>query len=348
MREIELEHVVCALCGNPEGAPAESLEWKGATLRYAVCPGCGLKYLCDRPTRAWYADFYRDEFWQSSRVKKRKVAFEPGKRPSSIAWDEGAATAEGGPVARPISGRVARQRQRAHRIWRIVGEHARLGRDARVLEIGAGFGETLALLHERTGCHGFAVEPSATAASHITDTHGFPVVTATLEGLVDVAEMEGSIDLAILSHVLENTIDPIESLRIIRRMLRPGGRVYIDTCNLFYNNAINPYHPFIFSPETLRAILGCAGFETQYTEHALHPTRVRVLRGEAGVDAVERARYLAVVATPSDVEQTWAPVDPAHVMSAQRRGAKLLRRAKRLRRAFGWLGATMRGRDATP
>ena len=346
MRAVDLERVGCTICGRDDGVLAEVIDWKGTALRYAICPGCGLKYLHERPTRGWYADFYRDEFWGSSRLKRRHVSREPRAGGTSVTWDEdegrvAVAAGETTAASEQIERRIARQRRRALRVWRIVRSCVPLARASRVLEIGASWGETLALLAERTGCQVMAVEPSSLAADRIEGQYGIPVVGHTLEELADASELEGSIDLVLLSHVLENTVEPVESLRIVRSLLSQRGHLYIDTCNLHYNNAINPYHPFIFSPETLRAVLGLAGLEVEYAEHAPNPEQVRRLAREAdGVDPVERASYLAVVAVPGKVHSSWVSVDVPRLLAAQRRGVRLLRRARKWRRVRRWLGAS--------
>jgi SAM-dependent methyltransferase len=343
VRPPETERADCEICGFGDGVEAETIEWKSVPLRYAICPGCGLKYMRERPTRAWYADFYRDEFWQSSRIQKQDLSREPVAKREPLDWKEDPARSAAPATDSPeIQAQIKRQKRRAERVFRIVSACMPLGPDQRVLEIGAGFGENLNVLRQRTGCRVMAVEPSSFSAGHIEMTHDIPVVGRTLEELAGARDLAGSLDLAILSQVLENTVEPVESLRIVRRLLSGGGRLYIDTCNLYYNNSINPYHPYVFSPETLRAALGRAGFAVEYAEHAPHPDGVtRLTRSADGVDPVDRALYLAVVAVPGAHESRWEPVDVDGLLAAQRHGARLMRRARRWRKIRKWLGASI-------
>jgi SAM-dependent methyltransferase len=42
---------------------------------------------------------------------------------------------------------------------------------------------------------------------------------------------QGRFDLITLAHVIEHVADPVELLRILRRFLRPGGLLYLETPN---------------------------------------------------------------------------------------------------------------------
>ena len=64
------------------------------------------------------------------------------------------------------------------------------------------------------------------------------------------------------------------ALTTAHRLLQPGGYVYIDTSNFVYYNAVNPYHPYIFSPETLEALLSECGFTVVDREHEPAPAEV--------------------------------------------------------------------------
>ena len=67
--EIQFEDVACLLCGGRDALPSDTVRWRQSELHWVICRTCGLKYMCPRPTRAWYRRFYQEEFWQE------KVAF---------------------------------------------------------------------------------------------------------------------------------------------------------------------------------------------------------------------------------------------------------------------------------
>jgi SAM-dependent methyltransferase len=77
-------------------------------------------------------------------------------------------------------------------------------------------------------------------------------------------------DVAVLSNVLEHSSNPVRMLRDVRRLLNPGGQVWISCPNsrswwrsLFGAKWINwhvPFHILHFSPDALVALLRNEGF----------------------------------------------------------------------------------------
>jgi len=315
-----MESTLCPLCGSSNREEAETLRWKGEDLIYAICRECGLKYMSRRPTAEWYAQFYRDEFWQESRLQRRSIESETSNK-TTMDWKEDGISSD------ELEKRVARSRKRqiwrAQRIWRITKKFSELGPESTVLEIGAGWGKFLELAIKETGCLAAAVEPSEMARQYMSETLGVTLAARSFEEIGGLDDFKGKTNLVVCSHVLENTIDPIDNLRNIRNLLSPQGIVYIDTCNLYYNNAINPYHPYVFSPETLRSILLDAGLEPVYMEHEAHPARV------SRVGDIQKAKYLAVVARKGESKRLIER--PEMVVSmAQEKGEILMSRARKL------------------
>ena len=278
-----------------DGVPAEVLEWRGARLEYAICGQCGLKYMRRRPTQSWYAGFYQEDYWQEQ--------------------------GSGNGVLSP----PPRQIWRARETWKILRNAVSLTPESLVMDVGSGWGEALGLLAGHTGCRGVVVEPSEIGRTYISQKHGFPVVARLIEELTEPGDLAGRVDLIILSHVLESTIDPVETLRIARRLLSPTGAVYIDTCNFYYYNAVTFEHPYIFSPETLEAALGMAKFEVVLQDGAPHPSTVRLATASG-------ARYLRVLARPSDVQHQLPRGNVSDLLSDQARGLALIARGQLPRR----------------
>jgi hypothetical protein len=78
-------------------------------------------------------------------------------------------------------------------------------------------------------------------------------------------------DVAVLSNVLEHSLDPRQMLGDVHRILQSGGSVWISCPNsqswlrkVFGSSWINwhvPFHIFHFTPKTLRKLLADAGFQ---------------------------------------------------------------------------------------
>ncbi len=315
MKDVVLEYSDCLLCGSKDKELAETIEWMGGHLVYAICQKCGLKYMAQRPTREWYAEFYRNEFWQQSRLHKRSFNADVAGEKNRPWQEEAVVSVE---QEKQLVKSRKRQAWRAQRIWSITQPYVQLVPESTVLEIGAGWGRFLELVTQKTKCRAVAIEPSELARQYMEKELGIQLVGRVFEEIDTLESFKGKIDLVVCSHVLENTLDPIDNLKKITALLSPRGVVYIDTCNIYYNNAINPYHPYIFSPETLHGILQAAGLETIFAEHEKHPSEIE------RITDTDMAKYLAVVAQLGTVRRSFQPpVMP--VKSAQEKGEKMMR-----------------------
>jgi SAM-dependent methyltransferase len=155
-----------------------------------------------------------------------------------------------------------------YRLWIRVDEdisfHTRTG-SGRLLDIGCNEGRTLKN-YARNGFQAEGTELNETAAA-VAREAGFNVFTGPLDDFMPPVPY----DVAVLSNVLEHSLDPKAMLRSVRRLLKPGGEVWISCPNsqswlrsVFGRWWINwhvPFHITHFSPLTLRHLLADSGFE---------------------------------------------------------------------------------------
>lgn len=97
---------------------------------------------------------------------------------------------------------------------------------ARILDFGCGGGEYLKRMR-RLGNQVTGVDFDP-ASLDLARRSGLDVMFP--EDL-DAAAHDGSFDLVTLAHVIEHVQDPVALLRRLRRCLRPGGRLYLETPN---------------------------------------------------------------------------------------------------------------------
>ena len=126
-----------------------------------------------------------------------------------------------------------------------------------VLEIGPGHGELVAALRQRLA--GLRYLASETDETLIAPLRAMGVEIRSLE---DLASRGETVDLVIISHVLEHTIHPVSFLQEATRSLRDGGALFVEVPCLdhLYKPEDEP-HLLFFDKQPLDCALRSAGFE---------------------------------------------------------------------------------------
>jgi SAM-dependent methyltransferase len=154
-----------------------------------------------------------------------------------------------------------------YRLWiRLDGDiafHSQSG-PGRLLDVGCNEGRGLRI-YTRSGFVAEGLELNERAAMRAKEV-GFKVYTCLLEDYNTTAPY----DVAVLSNVLEHSLDPQQMLSDVRRILKNNGKVWITCPNsqswlrkVFGRSWINwhvPFHVFHFSPKTLRQLVEDAGY----------------------------------------------------------------------------------------
>lgn len=171
--------------------------------------------------------------------------------------------------------------RRMHRCMPPLASYLKPG--ARVLEIGSGDGAMLQLLKE-LGAAPMGIDLDAAAAQATSRALDVPVLVGPFEEAVFPGK---PFDAVVLVHIIEHFYDPVEVLRKVRRLLRPGGVVFLETPNILRpkvgpGRVFSFAHNYHFSPRTLALALHQAGFRAtrlrefyrdsfQLVAHAAHP-----------------------------------------------------------------------------
>jgi len=191
------------------------------------------------------------------------TAREVGDNPLRDFYEDPAVPASSGP-------------DRAHRQAEMLAEVlADRPTPARILDVGCGDGFATAVAAQRNRRHNFAgldwSAPSLAAARG----RGVSVLRAGLDARLPIRSE--SIDVVIMSEVIEHLVDTDSAIEEAHRVLRPGGSLLLSTPNLaaWYNRAllalgIQP----VFSEVSLRSVFGrpgsqVAGHLHMFTKRAL-------------------------------------------------------------------------------
>ena len=234
----------CQLCGGSE----RSLMFAEPPYEIFRCSGCGLVYVTPRLSGEALRAVYGESYWRSDTPKTKGYA--------DYAQDA------------PLYLKTFRRR------FRLLRRHLGAGR-LRILDVGCAAGFFLRVCRE-LGHDGYGVEISRPIAEVAAAELGADRVWI---GDLDAAVADGppqvfaphSFDLLTMWDVVEHVPDPQALLRRARTLLKPDGRLVIETQNVdsrfaralgarwqHYKHEEHLYH---FGPDTARRLLEQAGFE---------------------------------------------------------------------------------------
>jgi SAM-dependent methyltransferase len=221
--------VACNLCGGDE---SDAVPVEGGA-RFVRCRRCGLVCLESRPSDATLRELYAGYHLRDGKTGDSWALFMRD-------------------VFRETAG--------------LLGRPARGAGTGRLLDVGCGFGDFVALMRER-GWRAEGVDPSPVVTAAAA-RRGLPVRTGTLE---DFDAPPASFEAITMFYVLEHLADPMGALRKAYRLLSPGGTLLVrvpDTTPVVRLLSLvgtgaslydPPFHLYDFPPPVLRRMLGEAG-----------------------------------------------------------------------------------------
>jgi SAM-dependent methyltransferase len=133
---------------------------------------------------------------------------------------------------------------------------------ARVLDVGAGFGQVLYLLGKMKGIDGTGLEPDPFSRQIAAEKMGVTLSPETVEEFL--AGTHEPYDLIVLNQTFEHLLEPLQTLQGLAKILKPDGVIYIGVPNawnpqipmpLFYQVA----HTYNYTPHTLAQFAEQAG-----------------------------------------------------------------------------------------
>lgn len=142
--------------------------------------------------------------------------------------------------------------------WEGIKAYIQIG--SGVLDAGAGGGELLYLL-EKKGCKAQGIEPNEGYANYAIDQYGVDIHIGFFE---DAAFDPVAFDSILLFHVLEHLENPVQEIRRLMKLLKPGGTFIIEVPNVTYRNCYptekwHVGHLYNFNRTTLAATATKAG-----------------------------------------------------------------------------------------
>ncbi len=148
--------------------------------------------------------------------------------------------------------------------------HSLLKGPSRILDVGCGRGFTLAALQAK-GHEVHGTQLSSEAVAFAQEVLHLRHIES--RDLLEIGYPEASFDMVTLYHVLEHVGDPVQVVREISRILRPGGLLIVEVPHAEGLGALVsgrywlgwdvPYHRFHFTQATLGGLVREAGLEVE-------------------------------------------------------------------------------------
>ncbi len=232
--------VMTTVSCNLCGSSKERLITVQSSYRVVECAGCGFVYVNPRP----------DE----GTLEKLYLKYLPDKMIDPLSWDS---------YMKEVFSKAASFMA------------ARLPDNARLLDVGCGYGFFLSCMKAKaiSRIKLSGIDVSKTAVSYATG-RGLDVRHGTLD---TIRFADNAFDAITMFYVLEHIPDPSRALREVRRILKPGGALFLRLPHTtpivrllsafgIKNNLYDPpFHLNDFSAETIGRMLTKAGFENVHT-----------------------------------------------------------------------------------
>lgn len=282
------------------------------------CTQCRCAYLDPRPDPASIAKAYDNYYTHTATDRGDADAASRGKD----RWSNGYLNRRYGTRYQPASALgvalaplLPRRRQKLDAAFRYLPKphHGQT-----LLDIGCGNGDFL-LKARDAGWTVSGIDPDPKAVLAAT-RRGLDVQCGDINVL---AERSSCFDAITLSHVLEHVHEPVAFMQAVRRLLKPGGIVYIDTPNIDSRGASfwgknwrgleTPRHLVLFTLDGLQALLQRTGFghvsikRRTMVRKFLYLASLRMQRGESPY-----ARQPSKLPPGMKLRLQYAPVSARH------------------------------------
>jgi SAM-dependent methyltransferase len=205
----------------------------------------------------------------------------------------------------------AGQRATARAALERIEKHT--GGPGTLLDLGCWVGFLMAEARDR-GWTATGVEPSTFASNYARENLGLEVIQADL---FDADVPEGMWDVVVMGDVIEHLIDPADALARVKRLLAPGGVVYMALPDAGSRLAramgprwwsVIPTHVHYFTRGSMRTLLERGGWRLEYLGTAPKAFSVRYYLGRIGGYSPPLANGLIAGASAVGVaDRLWAP-----------------------------------------
>jgi SAM-dependent methyltransferase len=236
----------CNLCGGSTFVTLTHRDRYHYPAEAAGCRRCGLVFLSPMMTADAYGQFYAGTY-----------------RPLVSAFH-----------GRLIDATTIQEEQRQYAAERMAFVEPFLAgmRSGALLDIGGSTGVVAHAFAHRFGLKATVIDPSPLEAAQ-AERLGIETITGLIES-TDLGARQ--FDVVIICQTVDHLLDVAGTLRRVHRLLRPGGRLFIDIVdvragylrNWSIEDTIKIDHPYYLTEETMGAFLARCGFEVLGMDYA--------------------------------------------------------------------------------
>lgn len=289
LKEETQESVPCPICNADENIPENKKHndlvvathgYPNVKFQNVICKNCGLTRINPRMTKKGYDRFYKEAFFEYLDPYNRPAYVEEFENtPNEKYWTN----------------------SRAKIMPYIYGFLKREG--GKVLDIGAGYGTILFHLKRDKKMDCLGIDPDPESVKIARDKFGIEVQDETVESYFKKTKNDNTkFDLIIMEQTFEHLLDPLWTLKEIKKRLAADGFVYIGVPNghrfgapfsLWFQLA----HTYNYTPYALKRLAELAGLRVfDLRGPYLHPLEVLLCHADnAGANyPVEREAVLNI------------------------------------------------------
>lgn len=193
----------------------------------------------------------------------------------------------GGEEQLVLDPRTGTPRKRSEVLMGALRDGGWLAGIARTLDVGCGHGVTLmAMASAFPEWELFGHELDASKEEALRRIKGFRQLYSG-----DLSGIDRTFDLISMIHSLEHFLAPLQTLRSLRSITNPGGRLFIEVCNVDENpfDLLVADHLSHFSPASLAFAAGRAGYRVARVETAWVKKEVSLLAVRADEGTIAAA-----------------------------------------------------------
>ena len=252
----EYESVCCAVCQKTDVYNVPTVGELSLPLSIVICRNCGLVFQSPRWKKQGFKIYYSEVYDRMvGRVKDDKLI-------------------------------KVQKTDEAEKIYKRLNQSIKFSKVSRFLDIGCGKGDILLYLANAWNLKDkielLGIEASNVCLDYLNSHKEITVINKDMNSRWE-KEYQESLDVVIMRHVLEHSLNPVELLTKVCSTLSPSGFIYVAVPDMMHfkpplwGGWFMIPHTYYFSKKTLLNVSSASGFQPEYIEESFREGEVWAL-----------------------------------------------------------------------